>query len=113
MKSCRNCGAAPSRTSLPSFYAEVVRAVAENGGKGALTIKFTFSKKAKDGSIEIDMTASNKPPKDGLGTAVMFAGEDGSLSPYDPRQEALPFPRAVENGRDTARPVFDSGHVMA
>jgi len=72
--------------ALTEALAEVVKAVQDTGGKGALTMKLTIEQKGDDGALEIGMVCDVKTPRPALGNALMFGDDDGSLSLRNPKQ---------------------------
>jgi len=64
---------------------ELITAIEETGGKGALTLKISFSKN-KAGQIEIVPDLSIKKPTRAIGTGIYFATEDMRLTRRDPNQ---------------------------
>jgi hypothetical protein len=70
---------------LSEKLAEIVRAVREHGGKGALTLKVAVSQNDA-GSVKLDFGITTKTPQPALGTALMFADDSGNLTRNDTRQ---------------------------
>lgn len=64
---------------------EVISAVRETGGNGAITIKIPF-KVNKAGQIECDPAFGVTKPRRPLGTGIYFATDDGALTRRDPNQ---------------------------
>lgn len=73
---------------------EVVKACAETGRKGAITIKLEIG--SAGGVAELRAKISVTKPEPSLPGGVYFATEDGALVEEDPRQLKLPVARVID-----------------
>lgn len=64
---------------------ELISAIKETGGNGALVIKLPF-KVNKAGQLECDPMVEAKRPRRPMGTGIYYATEDGQLTRRDPDQ---------------------------
>jgi hypothetical protein len=70
----------------------LVRAVRETGKEGKLTLVLTVKPRGRDTSqVEVSGKVSAPPPTADIAPAMMFAGEDGTLTRHNPNQLKLPF----------------------
>ncbi len=82
---------------------ELIRAVKDTGGKGAVTITLPF--KINDaGQLECLPRVDSKRPRRALGTGIYFATEDGQLTRRDPDQVDM-FEDELEERRSKRDPV--------
>jgi hypothetical protein len=97
--------------ALTEALEEVVMAVRDNGGKGAVSMVLTVEQKSDDGALELSMKVVTKTPRPSLGAAVMFADDAGALSLFDSKQPdmfgANPVRVVASRSRDDDVPVAD------
>lgn len=65
---------------------EVLAGVEEEGKSGSLTLKFTFSPRAKGEGIDVAVAINANPPKPEAATSIFYLTPNGDLQRQDPRQ---------------------------
>lgn len=74
-------------------FAELVRAIDENGGSGKLLIELTIKKASRGGAMLVTGKSTLKKPADEPMEAMLFATPEGNLVADDPRQQKLDLKR--------------------
>lgn len=74
-------------------FADVVRAIDANGGKGELTIKLTVKKASRGSAMLITGKSTPKKPAEEPMEAMLWATAEGNLVADDPRQQKLDLKR--------------------
>lgn len=86
--------------------AEVMRAVAETGKAGEITVKLRFKPEAGDsGHVKIAATVTSKAPRPELPEAIFYMDRNGGLHRDDPDQGLLIEGDLVPRGSTARRPA--------
>ncbi|WJF91975.1 hypothetical protein QS306_14480 [Paraburkholderia bonniea] len=81
-------------------FAELVRAIDENGGTGKILLEVSVKKASRGGAMLVTGKSTLKKPADEPMEAMLFATPEGNLIADDPRQQKLDLKR-VESPSDT------------